>query len=330
VKSLKGLRILIIGIGFYDYEDAIVGLLTKYGANVVSYTDQPNLLSFGLLTPILKRVEVLKKLLIKHHEKKILDYCSRINFDKVLIIKGTGLSLGFIRELRSKQKNSEFILYQWDSLARLPGIQEKFPFFDRLLTFDRLDTLKNAELTFRPLFYRSEILKNSLTLSIDIAFIGWLHADRLKAMNKLELMAKNNGLTYYIYLYTGFLTWFRLFLKGQANNVHFLSLNYKRLQDINSKSRVIYDVPHQEQSGLTMRVIEALGARKKIVTTSLDIVNYNFYSKNNIHIIDLLEPNISINFINGAADYHNDDILYKYSLECWLADVFNVKINHRI
>ena len=52
--------------------------------------------------------------------------------------------------------------------------------------------------------------------------------------------------------------------------------------EIFSDSRCILDAPQAGQVGLTIRTIECLGAKRKLVTTNSDIKNYDFYNENNI------------------------------------------------
>ena len=55
---------------------------------------------------------------------------------------------------------------------------------------------------------------------------------------------------------------------------------------IYSNSRCVLDSAQEGQMGLTIRVLEALGAKKKLITTNEDIVNYDFYNEENIYVYD--------------------------------------------
>ena len=51
---------------------------------------------------------------------------------------------------------------------------------------------------------------------------------------------------------------------------------------LTKQARIVVDVPDKIQSGLTMRTFEALGARKKLLTTNMNIRSYSFFFSGNI------------------------------------------------
>lgn len=85
---------------------------------------------------------------------------------------------------------------------------------------------------------------------------------------------------------------------------------------------------HNKQSGLTMRTLETLGAKKKLITSNIDIKRYDFYNENNIFIIE--DENLEgINeFINKDYEDINQDIYEKYSLRSWVETIVNEKKNN--
>ena len=88
-----------------------------------------------------------------------------------------------------------------------------------------------------------------------------------------------------------------------------------------ARSRVIVDIEHIQQSGLTMRTFEAIGARKKLATTNTHIANYDFFSPDNICIMNRDAPIIPPDFICSPHDNSNDDLVEKYSLTHWIEKV---------
>ena len=70
----------------------------------------------------------------------------------------------------------------------------------------------------------------------------------------------------------------------------------KQVTDYIGNSRVVLDLPHPMQTGLTMRTIEAIGSKKKLITTNVDIVNYDFYNPKNILLIERENINFDKSF----------------------------------
>ena len=71
-----------------------------------------------------------------------------------------------------------------------------------------------------------------------------------------------------------------------------------------------------------MRTFEALGARRKLITTNLDIEHYDFYNPNNILVIDRMNVNVPVDFISSQYVDIDQNIYDSYSLSSWLRKIF--------
>jgi len=99
-------------------------------------------------------------------------------------------------------------------------------------------------------------------------------------------------------------------------------MNKEEILNIISKSKTVLDIQHPDQSGLTMRTIEMLGAKRKLITTNSNIRNYDFYRKKNIYIIDRDNPKLDKSFFQSNYKNLSKDVYQKYSLENWLKTIF--------
>ena len=94
-------------------------------------------------------------------------------------------------------------------------------------------------------------------------------------------------------------------------------LSSNEVVQIFKDSACILDAPQAGQTGLTIRTIECLGAKRKLVTTNKDIKKYDFYNESNILVfdgsIDENNPFFTTPFVDVA-----DNIYKKYSLREWL------------
>ncbi|MGH4139660.1 hypothetical protein [Clostridium sp.] len=77
-----------------------------------------------------------------------------------------------------------------------------------------------------------------------------------------------------------------------------------------------------------MRTIETLGARRKMVTTNINIVKYDFYNENNIFVMDENDLGEIEEFINNKYVSINDDVYEKYSLHNWVQTIINGRNNN--
>ena len=94
----------------------------------------------------------------------------------------------------------------------------------------------------------------------------------------------------------------------------------QQMMEVFEKSRCVLDSPQGGQTGLTIRTLECLGAKKKMVTSNADIKYYDFYDETNILIFEAGKP-VDTNSPFFAAPYKElpPNLYGKYSLRNWLA-----------
>ena len=110
------------------------------------------------------------------------------------------------------------------------------------------------------------------------------------------------------------------FKNASISEFHFTPLKGRKMDSLIAGSRCILDSPQDGQLGLTIRVFEALGAKKKLITTNEDVKNYDFYRPENIFVfngkIDFESP-----FFTMPFQELNQIIYEKYSLRNWLETI---------
>ena len=98
-------------------------------------------------------------------------------------------------------------------------------------------------------------------------------------------------------------------------------MDYKKNIEIEDTSKVILDIQHPAQTGLTMRTIEMIGLKKKIITTNQDIVHYDFYRPENIQVIDRKNAIIDKTFFDKEYVEISRSIYEKYSIRNWVLEI---------
>lgn len=325
-RYLEGKKILFIGIGFYDYDKAIKEEMEKAGAIVEYYMEFEKIsFKYKILNRICKKIVENKK---KKYQNEIIKNIKE-EYDFIFVIRGENLLKDFFINLKQKIKNAKYILYEWDSLAMLKNYQNIKEYFDIIYSFDRIDCIANKEMRFLPLFYREKTMEeNIIEKDIDISFIGGYHedSDRLRILNKIEKKCEKIGLKSYIYIVMSRLRYIKKILSKQELNkkiIGFKKMEYKQYINIMNRSKVIVDIEHQKQNGLTMRTIEMVANNKKIITTNKDIINYDFYNSKNIYIIERENININKDFINEESQKIDNNIIENYNLKNWIKKIFN-------
>jgi hypothetical protein len=88
-----------------------------------------------------------------------------------------------------------------------------------------------------------------------------------------------------------------------------------------SESQTMLDIPQKGQAGNTIRVVESLFFKKKLITTNRNVRKYDFYNKQNIFIVGEDDPKSINDFIKTPYKNIGYDILKKYDIEYWIKEL---------
>src|SRR5690606_37667778 len=114
--------------------------------------------------------------------------------------------------------------------------------------------------------------------------------------------------------------------KSVNNNIIFFSerIPLDTFKNKMENSEILLDLVREGQNGLSFRIFEAMALQKKLITTNVNIKDYDFYNPNNILIIAKINPIISEKFL--AVNYQPipENIYNKYTLENWIKTVFKI------
>ena len=325
---IKNKNILYIGPKFFGYEVEIQKTLEELGANVDFYDDRPK---NDFLTKVLIRLNLKKfiKSKIDKYYQFIYTEIKNKTYDYVFVVAPEALDYEKLQEIKKIQKNSIYILYMWDSFENKNSFNT-IELFDKVITFDDNDA-KKYNLEFLALFYIKEYenIKITKQYKYDICFTATAHSDRYKIAKNIEaqLLKYDRKMYSFFYLPSKVMYWVRkLFVQkyqyGDIDDFSFSSLSQKEIINKIEQSKVVLDINHPLQYGLTSRSIEALGANKKLITTNKNIKNYNFYNKNNILIISRDNPIVPNKFFEIKYEEPLKNIYEEYSLNNWLLNIF--------
>lgn len=328
MTDLHSKRVLLIApIG--QHSKAIEQALRARGAVVDCYEERPAL-------------SVLAKTLIRYSPRLIRSYTNayfdRIinatkwnNYDFVLLIRAEAVTRKFIIDLRGCHKSAAIFLYQWDSMSLTRGPVDKLDLFDRTFSFDKRDCATYS-MAFLPLFYTDDyrdMQKVPTDPKYDFVFVGTIHSDRYSLIKEIRQYSHSHSMNSYFYMYfpTSLLfykmKYFERKLPGaRKSEFRFFQLSRCETVQAVANAKILIDSEHPAQLGLTMRTIEALGARRKLITTNADIVNYDFYHPNNILVVNRRAVQIPESFIESRYVEVESSTYRKYCVHEWVSSIF--------
>lgn len=328
---LSGKRILLISPHYFQYPEAIMKEIALAGGKVEYIDERPgnDFFSKGLIR---LNADILRQRILKYYQKE-LDIYKNNKYDYILVISPEALDLEIIRLVKRQFPSAKYILYMWDSISNKTGAHnaELLPFFDKALSFDMQDCKKYDRLRFRPLFYLDNSSLAGLSecnLKYDLTFIGSIHSDRYKICKELQKQCCAEGLSSYFYLYLSDkkLYWYNRItnnsLRGsKVSDFSYVPLDSKEVKETIMLSKVILDIQHPMQTGLTMRTLEVLGAKKKLITTNYGIKEYDFYHEANVYCLNRKQPTLPLDWMAKPYVELSNGIYEKYSISHWLLDV---------
>ena len=332
-EVLENKNILFFSVQTFNLEKEIVGKLEELGANVHYYDERPanNNFTKGIIR--LKRSLVQSKINIYYNE--ILLETTSKDYDFLFVNKGEVIPEFFLEKFKKLHPECQFIFYTWDSFSNNKHALSILKYFDKKFTFDSDDAIIYG-LDFRPLFYLDFYKKiepiSNLTVTNDLLFLGTAHSDRYKISASIADWCDRNLLKSYCYYYMpGKWVYFykkifdKTFKDFDYKKLSFESLKADDLFKLYQSSMVILDINHPGQKGLTMRTFETIGAKRKMITTNLEVKKYSFYNPNNILVVDRENIELSKEFFESEYQDVDEDLYEKMSLRGWISCLFAIK-----
>lgn len=318
------MNVLLIMPKFFGYEKKIKSELKKRGC------------SCDVIFENIEENSIVNRLIIRcmpNKKRRIFDFYYKLNlsnktYHKILIIRGSTITSNTIELIKKHSPNAKIYMYQWDSVKNNPNAELLSAQCDYVATFDKEDSILFGW-RYLPLFYISESNRIGKR-DIDIAYICTLHSQRVKAYK--YLMKKFYDKKCFLYMFSQpmhFLKQKYIIKNADFDGINrldikFQPLNLNKTQQIMSKSNIIVDYTHPSQSGFTMRTIESIGHKCKLITNNKNVRNADFYHPNNVFIYSIDDMSIPDEFVNSEYVMLEDTIYKKYSISSWIDTILNI------
>ena len=349
--DFKNKKILIIMPQFYAYQSKMRDDLVARGANPHFYDEEPEKTQFL----ILKNMESIfhKKNIFDSFNKKLVDKIllemPAGGYDYFLVIRGNVLTEETVNTLKEKalKPDGKSIYYSWDSFKNLRHHGDLGKLFDWRGTFDSVDA-KESELGYKllPLFYSDEFDANQIEATdkykYDYVSVSAFFPFRYRYFKAFKKANPDKKLCLKIYLspsvYRGKkLKDPKLVKDLDMDIISFEPFSPKDIRDMCQNSKAVLDLAHEQQQGLTMRTMETLGIKRKLVTNNIYLRDYEFYNEtNNVILTDLAakcdhaeETGDYSAFVLPGSEWldkpyaEDETIRQRYSIHAWIDNLFS-------
>ncbi|KAF3302249.1 hypothetical protein FPV21_01850 [Carnobacterium sp. PL12RED10] len=241
------------------------------------------------------------------------DWKKNINNYKVVIVQDSILSVPVVSYLNKYFPNIKIIVWYWNTVETTISVDEFKKFDCEIWTFDHMDAEKFG-LKWNNQYYFNNISLPNKETEQDIYFVG-RDKGRLENLLKFGNKLENMNISYRFHISSDNFK--------SKNTIYSKPISYPEVLDDISKSKAILDIVQSNQTGLTLRPLEALFFEKKLITNDKSIANYDFYDERNIFIIGINDINNIYEFVNTPYHKISNDIVNKYDFDSWLKNILN-------
>ena len=318
-NNIKGKKILFVSYNFYNYNIEIRDKLVQLGAEVDMYEQIKYTLWFTIL---------LRFRLSNWYKKKlstpIIEAAKTKKYDYVLVLE-IHQTDEFYRHLRELQPDAKFVLYYWDSV-KFFDYRPYMKYFDNILSFDIDDARQYDNIKYLPLFFIDAYakVKNNpqKDFKYDMLQVASFSEERYSKVMRFFKENNINRDRTYIYYRTTLGKYILLLFRGgyDMKMIGIRKMSQDEIICLYHQTRSVLDFSKQQQSGLTMRTIESMGAGKKLITSNSYLKDEPIYNPNNILIIEENKKSDINSFLNQEFVY--TDEIEQYSIQNWCLNLF--------
>ncbi len=251
----------------------------------------------------------------RHLNTKILLQLGKLGKqDKILMLNANFLLPYIIKNIQPYA--DELITFFNDNIKRIPKILKVAPYFDTVFSFEPNDAeLNNFQFATNYIFKESD---NSEIIKFEVFNISSF-SNRSKLIDIIALKLDKLHISYKI------LSFGKEKIKSTSKIEYITSrFNMIEVNKLVAQCNVLLDIHREGQNGLSFRVFESLGNKKKLITTNKDIINYDFYNPINILVIDKDNLDIPLAFFTNNYEPVPSNIYQKYTIDNWVKRVVNL------
>ena len=318
------MQALLIAPQYFGYEKDIAEELNLQGAQVDLLPDRP------FESPVLKAATRFRPELTRSAADRFfaerLRLLARREYELILVVQGESVTSSTLSAMRIAYPRARLVFYTWDSLKNKPFARANLRHYDDCLSFDPLDSKRHG-MRYRPLFFSRGFERPVPALfEYDISFVGTVHSDRYRVVRRVaDALPAGARAHWYLYMQAPWMYLARrLFTQAVAGSrkadFSFQPLSKDAVQQIFFDSKVVLDIEHPKQAGLTMRTIETLGSGTKLITTNAAVREYDFYDPNNICVVNRKKPFIDPAFMETPYAAVPEHIYQRYRLSQWVKE----------
>ena len=261
-----------------------------------------------------KAIGLNTKMSFRHNA--IRNFVKETTYDQVLVIHPQYIPHKTHLFLKSHTKR--YITFLFDSMAKMPRQKPVLKHFDEVFSYEKTDCERYGFQFLTNFIPQSEYSRRSITTPKLNFFNISTYDERFETLESIALELTKHQLNYEFFVYSR---------KNKiSKTVEFITkkLDCDFVHKKILKANGLVDIQRVDQKGLSFRVFESLGFRKKLITTNADVANYDFYNPSNILIVNPYEIKLTEEFLKSSYQDISPNIPSQYKPENWLIKILNL------
>lgn len=229
--------------------------------------------------------------------------------DTVIIIFDSPIWMKTVSYIREKYSNARIVFWYWNIVKDKEILLTIIKNTNAVYSFDDSDAKKYNINHHAQFYWRSDLARKKAIY--DVLFVG-KNKGRLGALEKVYIDLTEKNLKPYFYVLKD-----KRSDKSEVINLRDESLDYTQVLELINLSKVILEINQEDQHGLTLRAMESLFLKKKLITNNERIQSCDFYNQENIRVFGE-NINVDAGFINKPFKNVDDELLDAYTFDSWV------------
>lgn len=211
-----------------------------------------------------------------------------------------------LRWLANRYKEKRLIFYYWNPVFKSIS-PDKIPKQFELWSYSPEDC-KKYNMRYNSTFYFQSLVKDPIQICRDVFFIG-KEKGRSIGLKKIEKILMDLELSSLFYVTANHPR-----LKQKKYKKH---IPYETVLSYVNESRAVLDYYANPYAGLSLRAMESVFYRKKLITNNQTIVKYDFFNQDNVFVLGIDDFANLKNFIKNSYKEIPESIKNQYLFEQW-------------
>lgn len=213
--------------------------------------------------------------------------------------------------IKRKNPKAKIIFWYWNPAIKMADPDTVPKELCEMWSYDPVDCEK-YNLKKNTTFYFKDIKVKETAKEIDLLFLG-INKGRQDMLDELNsIMIENNIKTYFHVVPD----------KNEKRLDSVKPISYKKYLQLISKSKCILDLVPEDNNGMTLRPMEAIFLKRKLITNDAKIMKEPFYNSSNVFVLGVDNFENLYDFINSDYMEVDHSKVLSFDFENWLNRFF--------